>query len=181
MVRLVLRYRDYQRTTKRLAGIPRLLERLRQVSPRCILITLNLLMTKQQATSLTNSILSTTCCLHTWALHSSRFMHTDTQTNHWVYVVVCCARPLFPVFLNPGHPVALFLSFMMNVWALWFSPFLISQGVLLFMCFAVERSVSRFHTSTACSQPSPFLLSFRHRTFTWKWNGSLQVGVGATS
>uniref|UniRef100_A0A671NFG9 Ankyrin repeat domain-containing protein 13B-like n=1 Tax=Sinocyclocheilus anshuiensis TaxID=1608454 RepID=A0A671NFG9_9TELE len=30
MVRLVLRYRDYQRTTKRLAGIPRLLERLRQ-------------------------------------------------------------------------------------------------------------------------------------------------------
>ncbi|XP_067221561.1 ankyrin repeat domain-containing protein 13B [Chanodichthys erythropterus] len=30
LVRLVLRYRDYQRTTKRLAGIPRLLERLRQ-------------------------------------------------------------------------------------------------------------------------------------------------------
>ncbi|RXN07656.1 ankyrin repeat domain-containing 13B-like protein [Labeo rohita] len=30
MVRLVLRYRDYQRTTKRLAGIPRLLDRLRQ-------------------------------------------------------------------------------------------------------------------------------------------------------
>uniref|UniRef100_A0A672Q7G2 Ankyrin repeat domain-containing protein 13B-like n=1 Tax=Sinocyclocheilus grahami TaxID=75366 RepID=A0A672Q7G2_SINGR len=31
MVRLVLRYRDYQRNTKRLAGIPHLLERLRQV------------------------------------------------------------------------------------------------------------------------------------------------------
>ncbi|XP_056330044.1 ankyrin repeat domain-containing protein 13B isoform X2 [Danio aesculapii] len=30
LVRLALRYRDYQRTTKRLAGIPRLLERLRQ-------------------------------------------------------------------------------------------------------------------------------------------------------
>uniref|UniRef100_A0A671NMH9 Ankyrin repeat domain-containing protein n=1 Tax=Sinocyclocheilus anshuiensis TaxID=1608454 RepID=A0A671NMH9_9TELE len=30
MVRLVLRYRDYQRNTKRLAGIPHLLERLRQ-------------------------------------------------------------------------------------------------------------------------------------------------------
>uniref|UniRef100_A0AAY4EUG7 Ankyrin repeat domain-containing protein n=1 Tax=Denticeps clupeoides TaxID=299321 RepID=A0AAY4EUG7_9TELE len=30
LVRLVLRYRDYQRTTKRLAGIPLLLERLRQ-------------------------------------------------------------------------------------------------------------------------------------------------------
>ncbi|XP_051522114.1 ankyrin repeat domain-containing protein 13B isoform X2 [Myxocyprinus asiaticus] len=30
LVRLVLRYRDYQRTTKRLAGIPHLLERLRQ-------------------------------------------------------------------------------------------------------------------------------------------------------
>uniref|UniRef100_A0A6Q2Y1V4 Ankyrin repeat domain-containing protein n=1 Tax=Esox lucius TaxID=8010 RepID=A0A6Q2Y1V4_ESOLU len=30
LVRLVLRYRDYQRTTKRLAGIPVLLERLRQ-------------------------------------------------------------------------------------------------------------------------------------------------------
>nr|XP_055052678.1 ankyrin repeat domain-containing protein 13B isoform X2 [Misgurnus anguillicaudatus] len=30
MVRLALRYRDYQRTAKRLAGIPRLLERLRQ-------------------------------------------------------------------------------------------------------------------------------------------------------
>lgn len=32
LVRLVLRYRDYQRTAKRLAGIPVLLERLRQVS-----------------------------------------------------------------------------------------------------------------------------------------------------
>lgn len=31
LVRLVLRYRDYQRTAKRLAGIPVLLERLRQV------------------------------------------------------------------------------------------------------------------------------------------------------
>ncbi|XP_066521240.1 ankyrin repeat domain-containing protein 13B isoform X2 [Hoplias malabaricus] len=30
MVRMVLRHRDYQRTTKRLAGIPRLLERLQQ-------------------------------------------------------------------------------------------------------------------------------------------------------
>lgn len=38
LVRLVLRYRDYQRTTKRLAGIPRLLERLRQVSPSCVFI-----------------------------------------------------------------------------------------------------------------------------------------------
>lgn len=32
LVRLVLCYRDYQRTVKRLAGIPRLLERLQQVS-----------------------------------------------------------------------------------------------------------------------------------------------------
>ena len=31
LVRLVLCYRDYQRTAKRLAGIPLLLERLRQV------------------------------------------------------------------------------------------------------------------------------------------------------
>jgi hypothetical protein len=31
LVRLVLHYRDYQRTTKRLAGIPVLLERLHQV------------------------------------------------------------------------------------------------------------------------------------------------------
>lgn len=38
MVRLALRYRDYQRTSKRLAGIPRLLERLRQVRLRCVLI-----------------------------------------------------------------------------------------------------------------------------------------------
>lgn len=38
LVRLALGYRDYQRTTKRLAGIPWLLERLRQVSPRCVLI-----------------------------------------------------------------------------------------------------------------------------------------------
>lgn len=32
LVRLVLCHRDYQRTVKRLAGIPRLLERLQQVS-----------------------------------------------------------------------------------------------------------------------------------------------------
>lgn len=36
LVRLVLCYRDYQRTAKRLAGIPLLLERLRQVVKRTI-------------------------------------------------------------------------------------------------------------------------------------------------
>lgn len=33
LVQLVLRYRDYQRVVKRLAGIPMLLERLRKVRP----------------------------------------------------------------------------------------------------------------------------------------------------
>lgn len=42
LVQLVLRYRDYQRVVKRLAGIPVLLEKLRKVraslsaSPQCI-------------------------------------------------------------------------------------------------------------------------------------------------
>lgn len=33
LVQLVLRYRDYQRAIKRLAGIPVLLEKLRKVPP----------------------------------------------------------------------------------------------------------------------------------------------------
>lgn len=33
LVQLVLRYRDYQRVVKRLAGIPMLLEKLRKVRP----------------------------------------------------------------------------------------------------------------------------------------------------
>lgn len=39
LVRLVLRYRDYQRTAKRLAGIPILLERLRQVGVHARIVT----------------------------------------------------------------------------------------------------------------------------------------------
>lgn len=35
LVQLVLRYRDYQRAIKRLAGIPILLEKLRKVRPFC--------------------------------------------------------------------------------------------------------------------------------------------------
>ncbi len=144
-------------------------------------------MTKQQATSLTNSILTTTCCLHTWALHSSRFMHTDTQTNRfignrWVCFVVCFARPLFSQFsLNPGHPVALFLC-------LWWmcelsgSPRSSSLREFYYSCVSLQSDPSRafslplyahIHSNLLC--PS----SFRHRTFTWKWNGSLRVGVGA--
>lgn len=39
LVQLVLRYRDYQRVVKRLAGIPMLLEKLRKVSSSFLLPT----------------------------------------------------------------------------------------------------------------------------------------------
>lgn len=42
LVQLVLRYRDYQRVVKRLAGIPMLLEKLRKVRPTLHLPTVAL-------------------------------------------------------------------------------------------------------------------------------------------
>lgn len=111
-------------------------------------------MTKQQATGLTNSFFTTTCCLLTWALHSSRFMHAE-YTNKQVYGEPLClfAIPLFslsvPVFFNLGRPCSFLpFVFLMDVRALWFSPVLISPGVLLFMSFPAEWSVSRFRPPT---------------------------------
>ncbi len=82
----------------------------------------------------------------------------------------------FPSFLKHWAPRS-FFPFVYDGCALWFSLVLISQGVLLFMCFAAELSPS--HSTLTFILTFSVRLSFRHRTFTWKWNGSLRVGVGA--
>lgn len=66
LVRLVLRYRDYQRTAKRLAGIPVLLERLRQVGFH------------------TNTHTQTHILMHTWKKDTQMITHTCTDTNKHV-------------------------------------------------------------------------------------------------
>lgn len=65
--------------------------------------------------------------------------------NHCVCLQDLSFPCLYQFFVNL---VAFFLLFMMDVRALWFSSVLISPGVLLFMSFPAELSVSRFRPPT---------------------------------
>lgn len=147
LVRLVLRYRDYQRTTKRLAGIPRLLERLRQVNPEPVndKTTRHELNKQHRNNHLLPAHLSP---------HSRRFLHTNIQTNrfignHWV----CLQSPLFslslPVFsFNLGRPCS-FLSFVYDGCASSLvlpAPHLSGSFIIhVFPCRAICLSLSASH------------------------------------
>ncbi len=75
----------------------------------------------------------------------------------------------FPSFLKPWAPVAFFLLFMMDVWALWFSLVLISQGALLFMCFAAELSPSHSTLTFILTLSVPLVFQAQDFYVEMKW------------